>query len=197
MLEVTANNSSLNQILREISRQTGMKVTGGVNDERVYGKYGPAPAARVLARLLDGTGSNMFLKETADAGPAELILTPRLGGPTPPNPNASGSFDYEDAREPAPQQQIAAPIPQPAQLPFSRPVPTPTITSTQTTPVTPPPGGIVEAPTVAPATEPGTTPGPNTQSTGTSDTTSPNGVKTPQQIYLQLQQLQQQQQAPK
>jgi hypothetical protein len=37
-LEVHADNSSLNQILRDVSRQTGMKVTGDVIDERVYGK---------------------------------------------------------------------------------------------------------------------------------------------------------------
>jgi hypothetical protein len=44
-LQVTAMNSSLNQILRAIERQTGMKIAGGVADERVYGKYGPAPTA--------------------------------------------------------------------------------------------------------------------------------------------------------
>jgi hypothetical protein len=202
-LEVTANDSSLNQILREVSRATGMKITGGVVDERVYGKYGPAPASAVLANLLEGTGSNMLLRENAaDAdAPMELVLTPRMGGPSPPNPNAPG---YDDDPSPPP---FAAPLPDsappvangPAQLPFSRPVPTPALTSTEATPQTPPPGGIVSAPTVAPATEPGTTPGPTTQSTGTSDTTSgtasPNGVPTPQQIYQQLQQLQQQQPA--
>ena len=43
-LTVKTQNSSLNQILREISRKTGMSITGGVSEERVFGTYGPAPA---------------------------------------------------------------------------------------------------------------------------------------------------------
>jgi hypothetical protein len=91
MLTVAADNSSLNQILREIARQTGMKVTGSVSDERVFGRYGPSTPARVLASLLEGTGSNMLLRETASNAPAELVLTPREGGPTPPQPAAPDS----------------------------------------------------------------------------------------------------------
>jgi len=86
LLEIAADNSSLNQILEEIARLTGMKITGGVKDERVYGKYGPSTVAGILASLLDGTGSNMLLRETASNVPTELILTPREGGPTPPQP---------------------------------------------------------------------------------------------------------------
>ncbi len=97
LLTVSATNSSLNQILREISRQTGMKITGGVTDERVFGNYGPGSPATILATLLDGTGSNMLLVQSNGVGsnpaPAELVLTPRHGGPTPPNPNAPGFND--------------------------------------------------------------------------------------------------------
>jgi hypothetical protein len=201
-LQVTADNSSLNQILREIARLTGMKITGGVSDERVFGQYGPASMVNVLTSLLDGTGSNVFLKETASDAPIELILTPRNGGPTPPNPNAPGFddgpteqqiYEQEHPRAVAPTAPLLPPGPAP--LPFSAPVPTPAVTSTQLTPVTPGPGGITDAPTVAPATEPGTTPGPGFNSTG--ETPSPNGVKTPQQIYEELQKLQQQQPPPK
>jgi hypothetical protein len=91
LLTISADNSSLNQILREIARQTGMKITGSVSDERVFGRYGPSTPARALASLLDGTGSNMLLRETASNAPAELILTPRQGGPTPPQPTAPDS----------------------------------------------------------------------------------------------------------
>jgi hypothetical protein len=106
-LAVTADDSSLNQILRDIARETGMKITGGLNDERVFGNYGPGAPAEVLAQLLDGTDTNMLLKENADKVPAELILTPRLGGPTPPNPNAPGFNDDSDrdAAEEAQEQQ--------------------------------------------------------------------------------------------
>lgn len=88
-LFVSANNSSLNQILRDIAHATGMKLTGAVADERVFGQYGPAAPSKILRTLLDGTGSNMLLLEATRTTPAELILTPRRGGPTPPNPNAA------------------------------------------------------------------------------------------------------------
>jgi len=188
-LSVTADNASLNQILRDIARQTGMKITGGVADERVFGKYGPGAPCEVLTSLLDGTGSNMLLRETASHAPAELILTARQGGPTPPNPNAP---DFDDdapsnnEQSNGPSQPIIHPDRQipPARQPF---VPQ--------TEVPPQAAGFVSAPTIDPSTEPGTTPGPNTQLTGTSDQQTPNGARTPQQIYQQLQQLQTQQPA--
>src|ERR1700744_3215332 len=107
LISINASNSSLNQILREISRQTGMKITGGVREERVFGHYGPAPVADILTTLIDGTGTNMVLRQTASNTPEELILTPRSGGVTPPNPNApgfddSGSDDDRDAQPPPP-----------------------------------------------------------------------------------------------
>ena len=107
MLEVRADNSSLNQILREISRQTGMSIVGGVADQRIFGNYGPAPAATVLKTLLDGTGTNMLLKETATTAPSQLILTPQSGGASYPNPN-SASFD---ATETEPQLGAAGALP--------------------------------------------------------------------------------------
>ena len=88
LLTVSANNSSLNQILRDISRETQLKISGGVVDERVFGNYGPATTGHILNTLLDGTSSNMLLVHSHGSTPAELILTPRNGGPTPPNPNA-------------------------------------------------------------------------------------------------------------
>ncbi|MGI4829229.1 MAG: hypothetical protein ACRYFU_13700 [Janthinobacterium lividum] len=96
-LAVHADNSSLNGILRSISQCTGMKITGGVADQRVFGDYGPAAPATVLATLLDGTGSNMLLSETAAAQPALLILTPRTGGATPPGPLSVADDDVDEA----------------------------------------------------------------------------------------------------
>jgi len=160
MLSISAENSSLNQILRQISHDTGMKITGGVVDERVFGQYGPATPADVLAQLLDGTGSNMILEHRDGEANAELILTPRHGGPTPPNPNAAAFDD-----RPQPQQTR---LPQPDQNP-SAPLPgVPPASVGETTPANPPGN----------ATQPD----------------SPNGVKTPQEIYEQLQRMRQQQQ---
>lgn len=91
-LEVRADNSSLNGILVEISRATGMKISGGVRDQRVFGHYGPASPGEVLAALLDGTGTNILLRENPGEAPVELVLTPRTGGPTPPSPSAPTSY---------------------------------------------------------------------------------------------------------
>ena len=92
-LDVRADNSSLNSILRAVAQCTGMKITGGVPDQRVYGNYGPAMPATVIATLLDGTGTNILLRETAQDQPSKLILTPRTGGPTPPSPSQAGDDD--------------------------------------------------------------------------------------------------------
>ncbi|WP_348270001.1 hypothetical protein P8936_05170 [Edaphobacter paludis] len=146
-LTVAANNSSLNQILRDIAHETGMKITGGVTDERVFGQYGPATPSKILGELLDGTESNMLLLQATAGAPAELILTPRHGGPTPPSPEG-----YQEAPLPEPVRP-QYPI---ANQPEENAAPTPTA--------------------AAPAQE------------------APNGVKTPQQIYEQLERMRQQQQ---
>jgi hypothetical protein len=99
-LTVAAENSSLDEILGEIAKLTGMKITGGVTDERVFGKYGPDSAQAVLNELLDGTGANVLLLETAQHTLAELVLSPRNGGPTPPSPNASREEDRNEENLP-------------------------------------------------------------------------------------------------
>jgi hypothetical protein len=108
-LSVSASNSSLNQILREISRVTGIKISGGVTDERVFGQYGPGVPAQILASLLDGTGSNMLLLHTDNSTPGELILTPRLAGPTPPNPNATSQDDEPEYHNPSNVEEPSTP----------------------------------------------------------------------------------------
>jgi len=104
-IAVVADNSSLNEILRDVARRAGMAVEGSVIEERVFGKYGPAAPAEVLSALLVGTGSNMMVIASASHAP-QLILTPKHGNPTPPNPRA----DEERARAEAEliQQREAA-----------------------------------------------------------------------------------------
>ncbi len=172
-LTIKADNSSLNLILREIGRQTGIKITGGVPEERVFGTYGPGAPDVILAELLDGAGSNMLLIASDGTAPGELVLTPRMGGPTPPNPNAKGfdddSVDDDAPRPPAPRGVTLfgaqPPVPQAETAPQQ---------PNQFPPVTPP------SPDAAPAAP--------------ANAQSPNGVKTPQEIYQQLQMLRQQQQ---
>jgi len=177
-LQVVADNSSLNQILRDIAQQTGMKITGGVADQRVFGKYGPGPPAMILATLLDSTDSNMLLRESPAHAPQELILTPRNGGPTPPSPSASAADD-QAAGEPSNWQPDSTG--QPAQALQQSPNPQ--------TPNDPP--GLIRQPGIVPIYGPGAADAvaapPNANSPQ-----SPNGVLTPQQIYEQMQQLQSQ-----
>jgi hypothetical protein len=142
-----------------------MTITGGVVEQRVFGDYGPAAPAQILGDLLQGTGSNMLLRETSSAAPSELILTPREGGVTPPNPDAPG-FDGESTGDqtfrpsPSNPDQPAHVLHAPAGFPGRpayAPIPgTPTIAPAQPVPANPP----------------------------------PNGVLSPEQIYQQLQQLQ-------
>jgi hypothetical protein len=219
MLKVSANNSSLNQILREIGRQTGMKITGGVIEDHVFGTYGPAAASQVLTSLLDGTTSNVMIVENSANGPAELILTPRKGGVTPPNPNAELVTDDADQQTRPPTSPRTDPPrragamwehpPGPGGLPNGLP---PSNGGQTGTPInggadlgtvpgafTPygqsPPDARAQPETVLVNSDnPVTVPAPVT--TAPADGTqpqSPNGVSTPQQIYEQLQKLRQMQ----
>jgi hypothetical protein len=231
MLEVHADNSSLNQILRDVAHLTGMKIIGGVTDQRVFGSYGPAPAATVLQTLLGGTGTNILLQETPAHTPEQLVLSPQTGGPTPPPPS-SPSYDATETEPDLPMPAGAQPVtggqsatpvantapaatapsmPQPSNNVLGSPnnvsptVSTAPVTnsvpmSTLPTPSTAQPvSGIVDAPNPPPAGS--TTAGftaqtpvdnnPNTAPSATANQPSPNGVKTPQQIYEELKQLQQ------
>jgi hypothetical protein len=208
-LVIAADNSSLNQILREIQRKTGMKITGGVSEERVFGKYGPGTLSEVLTALLDGTGSNVLLVGADQTSPAELILTPRQGSASPPTPSALAVENPEPVRRPEP-------MPPPAVQPAFRPFRGGAIPSAAT-PIGPPPstadGTMATSPVpfpdpsatppqvVSPPVSNGGSADPAASSTGTTAATSnadnpqsPNGTKTPQQIYQQLIRMQQQQQ---
>jgi hypothetical protein len=215
MLEVRADDSSLQQILRSIARRTGMKITGGVADERVYGNYGPAPASSVLATLLDGTGVNMFLQTTPDAVPEALVLTPKTGAASPPsldmsvNDEQGDAVPHEDSRE-RPGDQSPAPMPRPGVTtpgvttsgPVSIPQPANNVngSSSNTSPTasTFPTTNSVPLDTLpSPSTTPpssGIVDAPNPPPPGSTTSQPSSGASTPEQIYQQLLKLQQQQQ---
>jgi len=209
LIDVHADNSSLNQILRSIARLTGMTITGGVADERVFGNYGPAEPSTILATLLGGTGSNMILRESTTTAPSELILTPRGGGPTPPSPTAPIYNDAPDEDTPPSARAQQSPLPgmaNPQQPPATNgPVtvqpmnnvngsPTNTSPTASTYPTTNSvPISTLPAPSTTPSSS-GIVDAPNPPPPGTTTSTSPNGVATPEQIYQQLKALQQQQQ---
>ena len=174
-LTIDAENSSLNQILHEISMQSGIRISGGVADERVFGLYGPDTPERILVTLLDGTGSNMLFLASRGSFPGELVLTPRTGGPTPPNPNAAAMHEPDEETIDRPPDASRGP-----DLGAQPAVPRPQA-----------PAAIQPGAAAVPADAAATPAAPAADSTTEQ---SPNGVKTPQQIYDQLIQLQKQQQ---
>ena len=108
-LSVSANNSSLNQILRQIASDTRMKIIGGVADERVFGQYGTchsgqasprystAPAATCSSCIATATHLPSSSSPRVRADQRLQIQTPRpsitgqsprkLRPPRPINPN--------------------------------------------------------------------------------------------------------------
>jgi hypothetical protein len=75
-LEIVANNSSLIDILNQVSHQTGMAVEGLNHDERIYGRYGPGPVSATLTQLLDGAGYDYIIVGGGPGkSPAKLQLT--------------------------------------------------------------------------------------------------------------------------
>jgi hypothetical protein len=212
LLNVRANDSSLNQILRAICSATGLTITGGVTDQRVFGNYGPASTASILATLLDGTGTNMLLIAGDATSPPVLTLTPRGGAASPPSPSAVPDDSIADT--PAPPPPVAAPTTQPVTatapanpVPNGNPIPphnvlgsqynsTPTASQIPTTnsvgidtlsapSTTPAVSGIVDSPN-PPA---GATPAPDA-------TPAAPGALTPEAVYQKLLQMQKQAQPP-
>lgn len=123
-LAITANNSSLQEILKQVSTSTGMTVDGLNRDQRIFGSYGPGDPHDVLAELLDGTGYNvMMFGQTTAGAPRQLTLSQRTANvpgaarpSAPQNPDDDSADDDQSQQPPAyqppPQQpdQNTAPV---------------------------------------------------------------------------------------
>jgi hypothetical protein len=154
-LAVKADNSSLSQILGQLSSTSGMTVNGLNKDQRVFGSYGPGTPQQVLSSLLDGAGYNvMMLGVTSDGTPRQLILTARSNAPV----SAAQPQSSQDDDQPPPDDDD----------------------SQNNNNDSPPINFPQRINPVIPHENP--------------DSPQGNGVKTPQQILQDLQQLRQQQQ---
>jgi hypothetical protein len=118
-LSIVATNSSLDQILHDVSTSTGIKVEGlavshgAGSDQRVYGHYGPAPARDVLSQLLDGSGYNVIMVgDPGEGTPRELVLTAQAGGGkgAPSGEVHVGSNGEDEAEEPEQPEQPEQPF---------------------------------------------------------------------------------------
>jgi hypothetical protein len=127
-LRIDASNSSLEQILKDVSTDTGAKVEGLNADQRVFGTYGPGPARDVLSDLLDGAGYNvLMIGDQGEGTPREIVLSAPPSGPAPTGNNRSlaSEEDYEPEPEPPPPPEPAPPVNQPQPQQPNPPVRTP------------------------------------------------------------------------
>jgi len=126
-LLVVASNSSLAQILKEVSLETGVKIEGMSDDQRVFGTYGPGPARDVVSQLLDGSGYDvLIIGDRGEGTPRRIVLTERSGSAPKSMANntpAPESNDETDADQPAPEPQVEQEPPQPMQNGSGPPVP--------------------------------------------------------------------------
>jgi hypothetical protein len=100
-LFIQASNSSLDQILNDVSLKTGTRVEGMGADERVFGTYGPGPVRDVLTELLEGSGYNILLVGDLGQGtPRRIVLSGRPTGPAPPPVQNTEEADQEQMAPP-------------------------------------------------------------------------------------------------
>jgi hypothetical protein len=104
-LRIDATNSSLEQILTDVSAAIGAKVEGLNVDQRVFGAFGPGPARDVLSQLLQGSGYNVLMVGDQGQGtPRRIVLTsPHPSGTTPAATPAQDGDEESDAEEQPPQ----------------------------------------------------------------------------------------------
>jgi len=199
LLTISANNSTLLDVLNAVGAQTGANVTAppAASAARLFLQIGPAPPRDVLSRLLAGTNLDYLLAGSPDDPNAlrQVIITQRQGGPAvaqnpnPPrpsplpgmgNPAISQEDDEQPVQQPQPQQGMPGGFvapggpgpfqPNPANAPPSVANPTPF-------PQTPGPTGVAP---VQPPSQPPQQP--------------PGQVKSPEQLLQEIRQMQQRQQ---
>jgi hypothetical protein len=90
-LTITAENSTLGDILRGVRSQTGASVdVPGNATERVVGQFGPGPARDVLAALLNGSHFNyVLLGSPTDPGALDRVILISISGGAGPAQEAN------------------------------------------------------------------------------------------------------------
>ncbi len=126
-LRIDAHNSSLQQILSDVSTATGVKVEGMGADVRVFGVYGPGQARDVLSQLLHGCGYNVIMiGDQGQGAPRQIILSARSAGSAPNASFANAASNNDDEAvdnesDEQPQQQSPAPVIRPNFVPGGPP----------------------------------------------------------------------------
>lgn len=142
-LSISANNSTLAEVLNSVRAQTGAAIesTGLQSSDRVVAKLGPGAPKDVLVALLEGSRFNYVIlgSDTVPGAVARVVLMPRPGAaggpvgrpgagygaaaarPQPPPPDEEIEEEMMPAEEQPPEVQEEAP-PQPDQ-PQAQPQP--------------------------------------------------------------------------
>jgi hypothetical protein len=116
-LSIDAANSSLQQILKDVSAATGTTVDGMDSDQRVFGAYGPGQARDVLSQLLQGAGYNVIMiGDQGKGAPRQILLSQRHSGDDQGARSRSGANNNneDDSDNDAADDQ---PVPQPPMRP--------------------------------------------------------------------------------
>jgi hypothetical protein len=123
-LLIEARNSSLEQILKDVSTATGAKVDGLDTDQRVFGVYGPGQARDVLSQLLQGSGYNvMLIGDEGQGTPRQILLSSQHSGESHPAPTANQTKADEEDNDADEQQPQEPGTPQPGRPAFAPGVP--------------------------------------------------------------------------
>jgi hypothetical protein len=116
-LTIDATNSSLQQILKDVSIATGATVEGLNGDERVFGAYGPGQARDVLSQLLQGAGYNvMMIGNQGQGAPRQILLTTRRSNDQSTQARGSANNNSDDDSsdaDSADDQNVPMPPPRP------------------------------------------------------------------------------------
>ena len=115
-LRIEADNSSLQQILKDVSAATGAKVEGLGADQRIFGDYGPGQANVVLSQLLEGSGYNVIMiGDQGEGTPRQIVLSSRNATSTqaaaaPALPTAAANEEEAEPEEQSPADQPESPV---------------------------------------------------------------------------------------
>jgi hypothetical protein len=125
-LTISAGNSSLQQILKDVATVTGATVEGLDTDERVFGTYGPGKARDVVSELLRGTSYNvLMIGDQGEGTPREIVLSARNeAGKTAVAANPVQASD-DDADTDDQPQQPPQPLVRPPFAPGGQRIPSP------------------------------------------------------------------------
>jgi hypothetical protein len=113
LLGIKANKVTLSDVLYAVQQRTGAEVSmaAGAEQEKIVADIAPAPAAEVLAHLLNGSRFNFLILSASD-DPRRLdrvILTARPDGGQMPLPQFQMQGDGSEDVEPSSAQQAFAP----------------------------------------------------------------------------------------